>query len=64
MTVTIDERCTACGSCLVTCPTHALVVAPRRPRVVDARCIDCWDCIEICPVDAIDATRQEGATER
>lgn len=54
MTVTIDASCTACGACLVTCPTHALLAAPKRPLVVDGRCTDCWDCIEICPAGAID----------
>lgn len=55
MTVTIDGSCTACGACLITCPTHALLPAPRRPLVVDQRCIDCWDCLEICPTGAISA---------
>jgi len=53
MTVAIARTCTACGLCLATCPTHALVPAPRRPAVVDARCTDCWLCLEVCPVDAI-----------
>jgi ferredoxin len=53
VTVTIAPTCTACGLCLATCPTHALLRAPLRPRVVDDRCTDCWLCIEICPVDAI-----------
>jgi ferredoxin len=53
MTVAVTTACTACGACLATCPTHALVAAPRRPRVVDGRCTDCWLCLEVCPVDAI-----------
>ena len=52
-TVTIDQRCTACGNCLVTCPTKALMVAPKRPRVIDDLCTGCGACIEVCPVDAI-----------
>ncbi|MFN2608975.1 MAG: indolepyruvate ferredoxin oxidoreductase subunit alpha [Acidimicrobiales bacterium] len=52
-TVAIDDRCTACGACLVTCPERALLAAPRRPRSVDARCTGCLACIEICPRDAI-----------
>ena len=55
MTVAIASNCTACGLCLVTCPSHALRPAPRRPQVDDARCTDCWACIEVCPVDAITA---------
>ncbi|HEY2304143.1 MAG TPA: precorrin-8X methylmutase [Acidimicrobiales bacterium] len=53
MTVTVATSCTACGSCLVTCPAGALRAAPRRPAVVDDRCTDCLACLEVCPVDAI-----------
>ena len=57
MTVEIATRCTACGACLATCPTTALVPAPHRPRVVDARCTDCLACVEVCPADAISLVR-------
>jgi ferredoxin len=53
MTVVIDDRCTACGLCLITCPERALLIAPFRPAVVDARCTSCLACIEVCPRDAI-----------
>jgi Fe-S-cluster-containing hydrogenase component 2 len=53
MTVTIAPSCTACGLCLATCPTGALVAAPRRPALLGDRCTDCWACIEVCPVGAI-----------
>ncbi len=52
-TVRITEACTACGACLATCPEHALLRAPKRPRVVDVACTACWACIEICPAGAI-----------
>ncbi|MDQ2726233.1 MAG: 4Fe-4S binding protein [Actinomycetota bacterium] len=52
-TVVIDERCTACGLCLVTCPESALVPAARRPAVDDDRCTACLACVEVCPTDAI-----------
>jgi electron transport complex protein RnfB len=57
MTVAIDTRCTACGMCLITCPTTALRPAARKPLVVDARCTDCLACIEICPTNAITEVR-------
>ena len=53
MTVVIDDRCTACGACLATCPERALVPSPRRPLVIDARCTGCLACIEVCPRDAV-----------
>jgi Pyruvate/2-oxoacid:ferredoxin oxidoreductase delta subunit len=52
-TVFIDDRCTACGACLVTCPTRALVRAPKRPAVLDDRCTGCGACVEVCPRGAI-----------
>jgi electron transport complex protein RnfB len=53
VTVVVDDRCTACGLCLITCPEQALLAAPKRPAVVDVRCTGCLACIEVCPRDAI-----------
>jgi ferredoxin len=53
MTLVIDDRCTACGACIVTCPERALTPAPKRPDVNDVRCTLCLACIEVCPTDAI-----------
>ncbi|MDP8938505.1 MAG: 4Fe-4S binding protein [Actinomycetota bacterium] len=49
----IDDRCTACGACIVTCPERALVPAPRLPHLLADRCTACLGCIEVCPRDAI-----------
>jgi NAD-dependent dihydropyrimidine dehydrogenase PreA subunit len=51
--IVIDRSCTACGSCIVTCPERALLPAPGRPALLALRCTDCLACIEVCPVDAI-----------
>lgn len=53
MTVVIDDRCTACGACLATCPERALLRAPLRPLVVDSLCTGCLACVEVCPRDAL-----------
>jgi len=55
ITVVIDERCTACGACLSTCPEQALRRAPGRPAVLDEFCNGCGACVEVCPRDAIAA---------
>ncbi|MDA8148495.1 MAG: 4Fe-4S binding protein [Actinomycetota bacterium] len=52
-TVAVDGRCTACGACLATCPSGALLPAPLRPVVVPGRCTGCGECVEICPRGAI-----------
>lgn len=52
MAYLVTEACTACGACLLTCPSHAFLVGV--PLVVrEDRCTDCGECIEICPADAI-----------
>jgi len=51
--VALDERCTACGLCVITCPEGALLPAPLRPAVVVLRCTACLACVEVCPRDAI-----------
>lgn len=53
MTVLLDDTCTACGLCVVTCPEGALVPAPKRPLVLDDRCTVCLACVEVCPRDSI-----------
>ncbi|HVA75707.1 MAG TPA: 4Fe-4S binding protein [Acidimicrobiales bacterium] len=53
MTVAVSPNCTACGACVVTCPTNALARSPLRPRVDPSACIDCLECVEVCPAAAI-----------
>jgi len=53
VTVRIDDRCTACGLCLLSCGDGALRPAPGRPAVLDHRCSGCGACVEVCPVAAI-----------
>ncbi len=51
--IRIDARCTACGACLQTCPTKALVPGPKRPVVLELLCNQCLACVEVCPAGAI-----------
>ena len=53
ITVEIDDRCTACGACIATCPERALLPARKKPSVVDPLCTACAACIEVCPTGAV-----------
>ncbi len=53
MTVKIDEeKCTACGTCVDTCPVAALKI-DGKAKVDPDTCIDCGTCVDECPVEAI-----------
>ena len=53
MTVTIDEeKCTACGACVDSCPVEALKIN-EKAKVDPETCIDCGTCVDECPEEAI-----------
>ncbi|MBW3579872.1 MAG: 4Fe-4S binding protein [Actinobacteria bacterium] len=54
--IVIGHSCTACGSCILTCPERALLPAPKRPALAAGRCTGCSACIEVCPASAITET--------
>jgi pyruvate formate lyase activating enzyme len=46
------ERCTRCGTCIATCPEHALSWNGDAPHVDQARCTLCGECAEVCYAEA------------
>jgi pyruvate formate lyase activating enzyme len=46
------ERCTRCGTCLVTCPEHALSWNGDGPRLDECRCTLCGQCSDVCYAEA------------
>jgi len=53
--VSIDDRCTACGACVITCPEGALRPAADFPLFLPRRCTGCLACVEVCPAGAVSA---------
>jgi len=53
MAATVDqEKCTACGTCVDTCPVEAISI--KEKAVIDQEnCIDCGTCVDGCPENAI-----------
>lgn len=57
----IDEaKCTVCGRCVETCPSHSLALESGRVVVQTAKshlgCIACGQCMAACPTGAVGVT--------
>jgi formate hydrogenlyase subunit 6/NADH:ubiquinone oxidoreductase subunit I len=49
-----ETRCTACGDCVLVCPTECLAMDGPLPYLVrPVDCIACSLCVLICPDDAM-----------
>ncbi len=59
----VDANCTGCNKCVLSCPTVAISMRPRRPEepgpgrniavVAENECYNAQNCMELCPDDAI-----------
>ena len=50
----VEDNCTGCGRCFKTCPTDAVVGAPKQIHgVVHDACIGCGKCVDVCPTESI-----------
>ncbi|MCQ4083414.1 4Fe-4S binding protein [Streptomyces sp. RB6PN25] len=61
--VRVTSRCAGCGSCLLTCPTHAIRPDGGQLLVRADLCTGCVECIDVCPVDAIEETTASARAE-
>jgi ferredoxin len=53
--ITVEEKCTKCGSCFKACPTQAVSWKKKEPASIDLeKCIKCRSCILACRFNAID----------
>ena len=53
MAYKITDECTACGSCMDSCPSDAINEGDEKFTIDEELCIDCGSCVEVCPVNAI-----------
>jgi nitroreductase/Pyruvate/2-oxoacid:ferredoxin oxidoreductase delta subunit len=53
------EKCTRCGRCVRTCPTHIIVMDKEGPPRIqgykgfEVACLGCRNCVAVCPEDAV-----------
>jgi len=47
------EACTACESCVDSCPVEAISMDGDVAVVDVETCSDCGSCVDVCPVEAI-----------
>ena len=49
----ITDECTACGTCMDSCPAEAIVEGEEKYSINPELCTDCGTCLEECPTSAI-----------
>ncbi|MEN6516852.1 MAG: EFR1 family ferrodoxin [Methanospirillum sp.] len=60
---TVDDRCTACGTCAAVCPVGNVRLEAGRPAWLH-RCEQCMACVQHCPVQAIQAGPKTASRRR
>jgi NAD-dependent dihydropyrimidine dehydrogenase PreA subunit len=55
MAIVIDGgTCTACGSCIDTCPLELIALGATVAEIDDPdSCIECGACVDSCPTESI-----------
>lgn len=52
-----EEICIGCCKCLKTCPTDAIIGAPKQiHNVIKDACTGCSACVNVCPTEALQMT--------
>ena len=47
------SKCTACETCIETCPNEAISIVDGYAYIDPEECIECGSCFSECPEDAI-----------
>ncbi len=53
MAFVISDACTACGTCIDSCPVEAIGEGDPIYTIDADACVDCAQCQDVCPVEAI-----------
>jgi len=53
MAFVITDKCTACGTCMDTCPVEAISEGDPKYVIDPDTCVECGQCVDACPVEAI-----------
>ncbi len=53
MAYVITDECTACGTCVDSCPSEAILEGDPIYKIDQDACVECGQCVEACPVSAI-----------
>jgi formate hydrogenlyase subunit 6/NADH:ubiquinone oxidoreductase subunit I len=53
MAYKITDECTACGTCMDTCPSDAIREGDPKYSIDVEACIECGACVDACPAEAI-----------
>lgn len=53
MAFKISDECTACGTCVESCPAEAIQEGDPKYTIDAETCLDCGSCVDACLAGAI-----------
>lgn len=56
MAYVVSKECTACGTCMETCPVEAIKEGDPNYKIDTETCVECGQCVDACPSQAIKQT--------
>ena len=62
MEIIDKEKCCGCGSCVLSCPVHCIIMASDEngffyPEIDCEKCVQCFSCQIHCPVYLVNQTK-------